>query len=299
MSKIKSREKTTEQLKEELKKTREELAIQKWGLEKTLKGMKVLVKELIQKNKELGEVEKLRTDFLSLASHQLRTPLSGIKWLIETMYRGTLGEMTKKQKEYLDDIYKIDERMIKLVSEMLGVLRLESETGPIKKEVVLISSLYEDIFISMTAAAKSREIILHSTLEDHKTATVETNQEILKSILECFISNAIIYSQNGQEVVLDAKEESAAVVFSVKDSGIGIPKDEQKRMFERFYRASNAKNLKPTGTGLGLSIAKMLAEKIGAEVSFKSEENKGSTFYLRIPKESSRDAKARSSKSKN
>ena len=299
MEKMKIREKTTEQLKENLKKTREELAIQKWGIEKTQVGTSDVIKELIQKNKELGEMEKLRTDFLSLASHQLRTPLSGTKWLIETMIRGVTGKIEKKEKEYLDDIYKMNERMIKLVSEMLGVLRLESETGSIKKEVVLISNLYKDISISMTAAAKSREIILHSTLEDHKTATVETNKEILKSILECFISNAIVYSQNGQEVVLGAKEESAAVVFSVKDSGIGIPKDEQKRMFERFYRASNAKNLKPTGTGLGLSVAKMLAEKIGAEVSFKSEENKGSTFYLRIPKRSSRDVKARSSKSKN
>jgi len=102
--------------------------------------------------------------------------------------------------------------------------------------------------------------------------------------LECFISNAINYSQSGQKVILGVKEEPEAVIFSVRDFGIGVPKDEQARMFERFYRASNAKSLKPTGTGLGLSIARMLAEKIGAEISFESEEGKGSTFYLRVPK---------------
>ncbi|TSC94025.1 MAG: PAS domain-containing protein [Parcubacteria group bacterium Licking1014_1] len=250
------------------------------------------------------ELDHAKNDFLSLASHQLRTPLSGTKWLIETMQKGITGKIEKKEKEYLDQIYQVNERMIQLVSEMLGVLRLESETGPIKKEVVLISSLYKDISISMMAASKSRKIILHSTLKDHKLATVETNQEILKSILECFISNAINYSQDGQEVVLDAKEEPTAVVFSVKDGGIGIPEEEQKKIFERFYRASNAKNFKPGGSGLGLSIAKMLAEKIGADISFKSpssapdfakattgkqatagkKENKGTTFFLRIPK---------------
>ena len=412
MEKMKNREKTKEQLKEELRKTKEEVAIQKWGLKKTLRGMKVLVKEIIQKKKEVEEAkakneallesigegviavdargkilfvnhafeellgwkqnevvgklmvevvpredeagnpipfkesilsqvlagkkvttttailpvfyfvrknktrflvsivvtpviidnniigaieifrditkekeqEKLRTDFLSLASHQLRTPLSGIKWLIETMQKGLTGKIEKKEKEYLDQIYQVNERMIQLVSEMLGVLRLESESGPIKKEKVLISNLYKDISITMTVAAKSRKIILHSALKDHKLAAVETNQEILKNILECFISNAINYSKNGQEVVLDAKEEPDAVVFSVKDSGIGIPKEEQKGIFERFHRGSNAKNLRPGGTGLGLNIARMLAEKIGAAISFESKENKGSTFYLRLPK---------------
>jgi signal transduction histidine kinase len=80
------------------------------------------------------------------------------------------------------------------------------------------------------------------------------------------------------------QEEKAAVVFSVKDNGIGVPEEEQKKLFERFYRASNAKAFKPGGSGLGLSIAKMLAEKIGGKISFESKENKGTTFYLRLPK---------------
>jgi PAS domain S-box-containing protein len=230
------------------------------------------------------EQEKLRTDFLSLASHQLRTPLSGTKWLIETIQRKILGAVNPKQKKYLDQIYQVNERMIQLVSEMLGVLRLESESGPIKKETVFISNLYKDISVSMMAAAKSRKIILQSNLKNHKDVAFQTNQEIVKSILECFISNAINYSNPGQEVILDVQEEKAAVVFSVKDNGIGVPEEEQKKLFERFYRASNAKAFKPGGSGLGLSIAKMLAEKIGGKISFESKENKGTTFYLRLPK---------------
>jgi signal transduction histidine kinase len=224
---------------------------------------------------------------LSLASHQLRTPLSGTKWLIETIKRGILGQMTKKQKEYLNQIYQLNERMIRLVGEMLNVLRLDSEMESIKQDKVSILNFCKDLPTSMLAMAKSREIILSTTLEDCKFVTIKTDQSILKSILECFISNAIDYSQNGQEVILAAKERPAAIIFSVKDSGLGIPKNEQNRIFERFYRTSNAKDFKPSGTGLGLNIAKTLAERIGAEISFESKENKGSTFYLRIPKKSS------------
>lgn len=248
----------------------------------------------ITKEKEL---ERIRIDFLSLASHQLRTPLSGTKWLIETMYKGLVGEMTKKQKEYLDDIYKVNEQMIKLVSDILSTLRLESEAALIKKEKISVASLFKDILISVTAAAKERKVAIQNP-SNHRTPIIEMDPEILKSILRSFLSNAISYSRPGQKVILDVKEESGAVVFFVRDFGIGIPKNEQKRMFERFYRASNARALKPTGTGLGLNIAKVLAEKIGAEISFKSEENKGSTFYLRIPKRSSRGAKARNKSKK-
>lgn len=249
----------------------------------------------ITKEKEL---EQMRMDFLSLAAHQLRTPLSGTKWLIETMLRGITGKIEKKEKEYLDDIYKLNEQMIGLVSDILSTLRLESEETLLKKEKISVVSLFKDILIRVNAAAKEKKIELQSPL-NHRTLTIETDPEILKSILGCFLSNAIDYSKPGQKVILDVKEKSEVVVFFVRDFGISIPRSEQKRIFERFYRASNAKNLKPTGTGLGLNIAKTLAKKIGAKISFESEENKGSIFYLRIPKRSSRDAEVKGIKSKN
>ncbi len=236
----------------------------------------------ITKEKEL---EKMRTDFLSLASHQLRTPLSGTKWLIGTlMHPAILGPLTEKQKVYLNDIYNINERMIQLVSDMLSALRLQGEKADMKEETVFVSDLYRSLLKIVRPATKDKKwVVLRSALTDEKL-TVKTDVQILRSILESFISNAINYSPPGGTVILDAKEEAAAVVFSVKDNGIGIPKEEQKRIFERFYRASSAKRLKPDGTGLGLYIAKTLAEKIGAEVAFESEENKGSIFYLRLPK---------------
>jgi signal transduction histidine kinase len=254
--------------------------------------------EVFQDITKEKELEQIRMDFLSLASHQLRTPLSGTKWLIETMRKGILGEVTKKQREYLDNIYKINEQMIKLVFDILSTLRLESEEAIVKKEKILATDIFNDILILAAAAAKEGGVELCGP-SNHRELVVETDPEILKSIIGIFLSNSVNYSMPGQKVILNIKEEPEAVVFFVRDFGIGIPKNEQKRIFERFYRASNAKNLKPTGTGLGINISKMLAEKIGAEISFESEENKGSTFYLRVPKKSNKNIKNRSIKAKN
>jgi len=229
------------------------------------------------------EIEKLRTDFFSLASHQLRTPLSGAKWLIETMQRKIVGPLNQEQKEYLDRIYKSNERMIRLVSDMLNTLRFESGATLITKEIVRLDIFYKNLSVQMNDMAKSKGVTFHNAVQNRSMGMVETDSKLVLSILECFVSNAINYSVSGQEVIFDFKEERT-VVFSIKDCGIGIPKNEQERIFKRFYRASNVKTFKPEGTGLGLYISSMLAEKIGGTISFEFKEGKGSTFYLRIPK---------------
>lgn len=230
------------------------------------------------------ETEKIRADFLALASHQLRTPLSGVKWLIDTLQRGTLGPVPKKQKEYLDHIAQMNERMIKLVSEMLDVLMLESGIMTVKKEKITMPKLYEELFLMMKFAADNKQITLRNITKNSGSLTIQSNLQILRSVLESLISNAINYSARGQEIILDTKEKKNEIIFSIKDSGIGIPKEEQKKIFERFYRASNAKKTNPNGTGLGLYIASLLAKRIGGNISFESKPGQGTTFYLKLPK---------------
>jgi signal transduction histidine kinase len=231
------------------------------------------------------EIEKLRIDFLSLASHQLRTPLSGIKWLIETIRRGVVGKTTEKQKAYLDQIYLANERMIVLVSDMLEVLKLESSSLILKKERVPLYKFYSELAVAMEPIAKKNRVILVNKATREDKMTVSTDLNMLRVCMENFISNGIHYSKPGQEVIIDFKNEASGITLSVKDSGIGIPKVEQPRIFERFYRASNAKELVPDGTGLGLYRSLLFAEKIGAKISFESEEGKGTTFYFHIPSE--------------
>ena len=232
----------------------------------------------ITKEKEL---EKSRSDFLILASHQLRTPLSGTKWLIETMQRGVIGALTPKQDEYLTKVYAINERMIKLVVDMLRVLRLESADIDAQKQVCAVGDIFKDILLQSESAAQAHRIVIRCPTGG-RTLSVKTDCDTVKSILECFLSNAINYSHSGEEILLAVEEKSDGLVFSVKDSGIGIPTEEQPRIFERFYRATNAKKFVPGGTGLGLYTAAMLAKRIGAAITLTSEEGRGSSFRVRV-----------------
>jgi len=229
------------------------------------------------------EVERMRVDFLSLASHQLRTPLSGTKWLIETLEKGIPGPLTTGQKEYLEEIYKINERMTRLVSDMLIALRVDSSESVFTKRPISISQLFDDLMLSVKAAAASRNITIRSKAGEHPIPQIESDMNFLSIILGALIANAINYSPDGAEIVFDVSEEENGAVLSIQDFGIGIPEDEQPHLFERFFRAVNAKMIRPEGTGLGLYIAKMIAEKLGGTISFVSEQGKGSTFSLHIP----------------
>jgi len=227
------------------------------------------------------EIEKTREDLLSLASHQLRTPLSGTKWLIETLKRGLHGPLTAGQTEYLNEIYKINERMTTLVHDMLGVLRMEGDGAIAKNESVSTKTILNALLENLSGAAKSKQISIKLT--EDSCYTINTDSLLLRNILESFVSNAINYSQSGNEVYVRVTGKPNELEFAIQDFGIGIPKEEQPRIFERFYRASNAKTFDTQGSGLGLYITAMLAKKIGATLSFESAENKGSTFYVHIP----------------
>lgn len=233
----------------------------------------------ISKEKEL---EQARMDFLSLASHQLRTPLSGTKWLIETLLRGLTGSISTEQKDYLTYIYQVNKRMLHLVSDMLDVLKIESGEVAAQKSDVSLEKVCQNILLMTEASAQKRKVAVHCDLNmsDFK---LRTDQELFRQILQSFLSNAIEYSPEGGEVFVSVERTDDVATFTVRDSGIGVPKEEQSRIFERFYRATNAKRTKPDGTGLGLYIADMLAKKIGATISFESEEGKGATFSVRVP----------------
>lgn len=227
------------------------------------------------------ETERSREDLLMLASHQLRTPLSGTKWLIETLRRGIVGEMNKEQKEYLDQLYKVNERMTTLVVEMLNVIRMEGNTIPVHKALVSTKILFEAVFEIFNPVAQSKQIVLR--IEQGEECIVETDALLLRNVLESFVTNALMYSNPGTEVVISLEKKPNEIVIAVRDSGIGISEDERKHLFKRFYRTSGAKTFNTNGKGLGLYIAAVLAKKIGTTISFDSVEGKGSTFRVSVP----------------
>lgn len=227
--------------------------------------------------------EKMRTDFMTLTSHQLRTPLSGTKWIIETLQKGVFGPVNEKQKEYLGVLDSSNKKMLELVSDLLNIVRWESGKQ-VEPEIINVDSLFGELMAKFASVAASRDVILESGLSRYSGWKLKISKHFFCSILENILSNAITYSPPKHKVVLSVFEEGALLVFSVRDFGIGIPQEEQKKIFERFYRALNAIRFKPEGTGLGLSVAAELAKKIGVKISFQSEENKGSVFFVRVPK---------------
>jgi len=164
---------------------------------------------------------------------------------------------------------------------MLGVLRLEGGDSIVKNENVSTKNLLYTVFETLRGVAESKQIAIR--VPEDADYAINTDPLLLRNILENLVGNAINYSESGREVVVNVKRKDSEFLFAVTDSGIGIPKGEQQQIFERFYRASNAKTFDTRGSGLGLYIASILAKKIGAHLSFESEEGNGSTFYVHLP----------------
>ncbi|MBI4094235.1 MAG: HAMP domain-containing histidine kinase [Candidatus Liptonbacteria bacterium] len=230
------------------------------------------------------ELEKIKLEFLSLASHQLRTPLSGTKWLIETLRDGKLGALTPRQMEYLTFIYQSNEQMIQLVQDLLTLARLEGEGHTVSVQEFSLKEFMEESHSFSRSAAERKGIVLDILCaEEDQETKVLSDRAALKTIVDTFLANAVNYSPPGSRVTFSGAREGEFAVFSVSDQGIGIPREERPLIFAKFYRASNAKAMKPDGTGLGLYIAKFLADAVGGVIQVESTEGKGSVFSLMIP----------------
>ncbi len=431
--------KTKEQLTEDLRKTREELAVQKWGIEKTLGGMKVLVKELIQQGKVAGEakakdeailssigdgmiatdqnarvifmneaaekligwkreevigklwfevvpmeddkgntipddkrpiiqaifhgkstttttttttttsiyyfvrkdktkfpvavtatpiilngkvigaigiyrdithekeIDKAKTEFVSLASHQLRTPLSTINWYTEMLLSGDAGEVNENQKKYLEEAYNASKRMVELVNSLLNVSRLEMGTFVVEPELTDVMALAKSVADELKLLADQKKISLKLSCVDN-LPKIQADPKLLRMVLSNLLSNSVKYTPEKGEVKMDLsvvkgngkvgnKQIPAdSLLCTVADTGYGIPKSQQDKIFTKLFRADNVREKDAEGTGLGLYIVKSIIDHSNGMIWFESVENKpaspktasrggGTTFYVILPLE--------------
>ncbi len=233
------------------------------------------------------EVEKMKTEFVSITSHQLSTPLTGIKLLAEVLSSERLGKLNKKQKEYMADVELSTKRMIDLVNNLLNVSRLE--TGRLKIEPV--PTQLEDFILSIIheveGSAKEKDCIIVFKKPEIKLNKVLIDPILMQQVIHNLVTNAIRYSSKGGckiIVTLKSEDKSGGILVSVRDSGIGIPKKDQLRIFEKFFRTDKARETAAEGSGLGLYVVKMIIEASGGKIWFESEgEGKGKTFYVAIP----------------
>lgn len=227
-------------------------------------------------------IDKAKTEFVSLASHQLRTPLSAIKWYTEMLLDGDAGKINAKQKKFLDEIYHGGSRMVELVNDMLNVSRLEMGTFIIELKPTNIPDIAESVIKESMSTVKSKGLRIKKEY-DSKCPIMYVDPKLTRIILENLLSNAVKYTPRGGLVTIAIKPQKSYLLVKVADTGGGIPKHSIPHIFTRFFRADNAQLMDPEGSGLGLYIVKTIVDHAGCKIWFKSEEKKGTIFYLTIP----------------
>ena len=233
---------------------------------------------------QIKEIDRMKTEFVSVASHQLRTPLTAIKLFTEMMLGGEVGKLEADQKKYLENIYQSTQRMVILVNDLLSLSRLES--GRLKVEPVLtkLSDSIKSIINEVAPVAKAKGVAIDFEFNKNlPKAMIDPN--LVRQVVHNLITNAVHYSlENKQAIVvvkLDKKDKD--FLISVSDTGIGISSKAQLRIFEKFFRADNAIKIRTEGTGLGLYVSKMIIESSKGKIWFDSKVGKGTTFYISLP----------------
>lgn len=239
-------------------------------------------KELRRSNAQLRKLDEAKDEFISMASHQLRTPLTSIKGYIDMILEGDAGDITPTQRKFLTEAFVSSERMVHLINDFLNVSRLQTGTFIIDKRPVNLAKIVGQELDSLKISADGREL----TFAYRKPADfpmLMLDEGKIRQVIMNFADNALYYSRPGTKITVSLTIEDDEVVLQVKDTGIGVPKEEQTRLFTKFYRASNARKQRPDGTGVGLYLAKRVITEHGGSVIFVSTEGKGSTFGFRLP----------------
>ena len=230
------------------------------------------------------EIDRMKSEFISLASHQLRTPLSAIKTYSHMLVDGFMGPMTDDQKQSLRTIIRATNRMNELVSTLLNITRLESGNIAIKPRTIRLDQLAEEVIQDVALAAADKSIKLTRQIGRQGNMTVRSDPVIIREVLVNLLANGIKYTPEQGSVSLSVKARAADVLITVSDTGWGIPKYSQDQIFSKFFRAQNIMEQETTGTGLGLYLVKGLVEAVGGRIWFDSQENVGTNFYLTLPR---------------
>lgn len=234
---------------------------------------------VIRQVEGLKEIDALKSRFVSMAAHQLRTPLTAIRWLLEAVGSKRLS---KARQQLLEDAYESAGRLNSLVSDLLNVSRIETGRLKVNVEPVDVVTLAEAVIKEMRPQMKMKGQTLTTHWPDH-SSLINLDPLLIRQVLLNLLSNAVKYTPEKGSIHVSVRQRDADVLVSVMDTGIGIPLSEQAKIFGNFYRATNATQFTPEGTGLGLSLAKSLVEMQGGKMGFTSQEGHGSTFWFTLP----------------
>ncbi len=230
---------------------------------------------------EQKELERIKTEFLSLASHQLRAPLANLKWYIDFLLTRRAPQLSEEIQGYLLKMFHRNEDMIDLVNTLLNLSRIEMGRVQVERSDTDVTQLVRGIIEELEPAARDKAITLHTELIEG--LVFNTDGKLVRIILQNLLTSALRYTPEGGSVFVRVQNTSHGVVVEVQDTGVGIPPEEQPRIFQKLYRASNAKQIEVNGNGIGLYMCKALAEALGGGIVFESKLGKGTTFTVDLP----------------
>lgn len=250
------------------------------GKEDQLIGCMVAFKDVTEER----EIDRVKDRFLSVAAHQLRTPLSGMRWNMEMLLGGDYGELPVEAREAVSRIHENNQRMIVLVNDLLNVALLNEGPGPDARVAVDVATVVSAVIKELAPYAEKSHIAVDFSLPPGGGCQAFAVERRLYEVFMNIIHNAIKYSRPNTRVSV-VIEPCGRGVFSIKisDSGIGIPKGEQDKVFGKFFRASNALQWKTEGSGLGLSVVKAFVEEMSGSIRFETKEGEGTTFFVELP----------------
>jgi signal transduction histidine kinase len=231
---------------------------------------------------EQKEMEKAKTEFISLAAHQLKTPLTAISLTTEMLLKGIDGNMSNENKKHLKNIFMEVKDMAQLIEIFLNVSRVEMGKFPIQTEKVCLYEVIEKTANGIMPQMKAKKINFVKEYNEN-LPFLNLDRRVMNIILENLLSNALKYTLAKGTIKLCVEINSKNALIKVIDSGIGIPIQEQSKIFQKMFRTSNASSIKSEGSGLGLYLIKNLAKQRGYDISFVSVEKEGTTFILSIP----------------
>lgn len=247
---------------------------------------KVLVRrdlELTETNERLRELDSIKSEFVSVAAHQLRTPLTGIKWTLNALLNEEVGTLDEKQKKFISDGLVSTYRLIELINDLLDTARLEEGKFGFSFKVQALTPILEQTVKNYEVIAKEKGIEFTLKLPEAELPFLKLDTEKIGIVFDNLIDNAIKYTIPGGKVAVQVSIDKKYVVIEVEDTGIGIPKAQFHRMFTKFFRAVNAQLAETSGTGLGLYVSYNIVKRHKGTLSFESREGEGSTFILSLP----------------
>jgi signal transduction histidine kinase len=245
--------------------------------------------DLLAENERLLQLDQLKDELIATVSHELRTPLTSIVGYLELLH--DTGPLTDQQAQFLGVIRRSAERLLSLISDLLLMAQVESDGMRLERENVDLAAIARECIAAVRPSAESRSIAMEVTAEP---ASVFGDRRLLGEVVDNLLSNAVKFTPEGGSIAVRVACLNDRVLLAVRDSGIGIPADEQKDLFARFYRTRDAARRAVPGSGLGLSIVKAIVDAHGGEVMVESAVSEGSTFRVLLPANHSLSAEERS-----